>query len=691
MAAEPFTNRLAGEKSPYLLQHAHNPVDWYPWGEEALGKAKREDKPIFLSIGYATCHWCHVMAHESFEDEGVARLLNQDYVAVKVDREERPDLDQIYMSVCQSLTGRGGWPLSIFLTPEGKPFFAGTYFPKTARMGLSGFTELLQQIAALWKKDRERVFQAGEEITSALQSRPAPAGPGVRLDPVTLEAGYDQLRRSFDARWGGFGAAPKFPTPHHLTFLIRWDRRHPDSQARPIVTKTLEAMRLGGVFDHVGLGFHRYSVDAQWLVPHFEKMLYDQALLAMAYTEAFQAWQEPFTARVTREIFTYVLRDMTDPGGGFYSAEDADSEGHEGVFYVWTPEEVKKILGEERGGLFCRCYDIKPGGNFEGQSIPNLPLPLEQCAAREGINPAELEQTMEEARRSLFEVRKGRIHPLKDDKILTAWNGLMIAALAKGAQALDEPDYARAAARSARFILERMMTPEGRLYRRFRKDHLANPGYLEDYAFFIWGLIELYEATWDLDFLEAAVRLNREMTALFWDDDQGGFFFTARDGENLITRGKEVYDGAAPSGNSVALLNLLRLSRITGETVWEEKAERLIKAFAFTVQEAPQAYTQFLNGVDWVVGPAREMVIAGDPDHPISQAMVRALRQAFLPNKVLLFKSPGPEGERLGRIAPFAEAIVPAAEKPEAYICEQYACRRPLSEISELEEYIKKI
>lgn len=691
MAAEPFTNRLAGEKSPYLLQHAHNPVDWYPWGEEALGKARREDKPIFLSIGYATCHWCHVMAHESFEDEGVARLLNQDYVAVKVDREERPDLDQIYMSVCQSLTGRGGWPLSIFMTPEGKPFFAGTYFPKTARMGMSGFTELLQQIAALWKKDRERVFRAGEEITAALQSRPAPAGPEVRLGPTTLEAGYDQLRRSFDARWGGFGAAPKFPTPHHLTFLIRWDRRHPDSQARPIVTKTLEAMRLGGVFDQVGLGFHRYSVDAQWLVPHFEKMLYDQALLAMAYTEAFQAWGDPFHAQVTREIFDYVLRDMTDPEGGFYSAEDADSEGHEGLFYIWTPEQVKKILGEETGELFCRCYDITSKGNFEGKNIPNLPLPLAKCAEREGRDPAELEKILEEARRSLFEVRQTRIHPLKDDKILTAWNGLMIAALAKGAQALDEPDYARAAARSARFILERMMTPEGRLYRRFRDGHLANPGYLEDYAFFIWGLIELYEATLDLDFLEAAVRLNREMTALFWDDDQGGFFFTARDGENLITRGKEVYDGAAPSGNSVALLNLLRLSRITGETVWEEKAERLMGAFAATVQEVPQAYTQFLNGVDWVVGPAREMVIAGDPGHPISRAMVRALRQAFLPNKVLLFKSPGSEGERLGRIAPFAEAIVPPAEKPEAYICEQYACRRPLSEISELEEYIKNI
>jgi uncharacterized protein len=683
-----MSNHLIHEKSPYLRQHADNPVDWYPWGEEAFHKAQGEDKPIFLSIGYATCHWCHVMAHESFEDAGVARLLNQEYVAVKVDREERPDVDQIYMSACQSLTGRGGWPLSIFMTPDGKPFFAGTYFPKTARMGMSGFTELLQQIATLWKKDRERVLNAGEEITCALKSRSSPTGPGVRLGVETLEVGFDQLEKAFDARWGGFGSAPKFPTPHHLTFLIRWDRRHPDSQARPIVTRTLEAMRLGGIFDHIGLGFHRYSVDAQWLVPHFEKMLYDQALLAMAYTEAYQAWGDPFHAQVTREIFDYVLRDMTDPEGGFYSAEDADSEGHEGLFYIWTQEEVKKILGEETGDLFCRCYDITATGNFEGKNIPNLPLPLAKCAEREGRNPAELEKILEEARRTLFEVRKTRIHPLKDDKILTAWNGLMIAALAKGAQALEEPAYAQAAARSARFILERMKTPAGRLYRRFREGHLANPGYLEDYAFFVWGLLELYEATWELDFLEAAVRLHRDMVDLFWDEEQGGFYFTARDGEALITREKEIYDGAEPSGNSVALLNLLRLSRITGETVWEEKAESLIRAFAATVQGFPMGYTHFLNGLDWVVGPAREMVIAGDPESPDTRAMSRTLRHSFLPNKVLLFKPTGEEGERLARIAPFVRDHVPAGDRPQAYICEQYTCHRPLAEFSELKAFL---
>ncbi len=678
-------NHLINEKSPYLLQHAHNPVNWYPWGEEAFARAREERKPVFLSIGYATCHWCHVMAHESFEDEEVARLINLHFVAVKVDREERPDIDQIYMSVCQALTGRGGWPLSLFLTPERKPFFAGTYFPKTSRLGMSGFTELLTQIAALWEKDRDRILKAGEEITQSLQSRVSTAGTGSVPDLKTLETGYDQLAKSFDSRWGGFGEAPKFPTPHHLTFLIRWDRRRPDSRAREIVTKTLEAMRGGGIFDQVGLGFHRYSVDAQWLVPHFEKMLYDQALLAMAYTEAYQAWRDPDHAQVVREIFTYVLRDMTSPEGGFFSAEDADSEGREGLFYVWKPEEVKKILGPDLGDFFCRCYDIQPGGNFEeGESIPHLPLSPIQAADREKIPLEELTRKLEAARQILFELREQRIHPLKDDKVLTAWNGLMIAALAKAAQALNEPAFARAAARSATFILERMRDPSGRLYRRFREGHLANPGYLEDYVYFVWGLIELYEATFDLNFLQEAVNLNRMAVDLFWDEDQGGFFFTAKDGEPLISREKEIYDGAVPSGNSVGLLNLLRLGKITGASEWSEKADQLLRSFSATISGYPMAYTQVLNALDWVVGPSQEIVISGDPDHPVSREMVRLVREAFLPNKVLLYKSTGPEGEALSRVAPFVGPMVPAADKPTAYVCEQYACRKPVQTAEDL-------
>jgi hypothetical protein len=404
----------------------------------------------------------------------------------------------------------------------------------------------------------------------------------------------------------------------------------------------------------------------------------------MAYTEAYQAWKDPFHAQVVREVFTYVLRDMTDPDGGFYSAEDADSEGHEGVFYVWTPEEVKKVLGEEKGGLYCRCYDINPGGNFEGKSIPNLPLPLDQCAEREGMGLAELEKIMEEYRQALFEVRKGRIHPLKDDKVLTAWNGLMIAALAKAAQALNEPAFARAAARSATFILERMRDPSGRLYRRFREGHLANPGYLEDYVYFVWGLIELYEATFDLNFLQEAIDLNRMASDLFWDEEQGGFFFTAKDGEPLISREKEIYDGAVPSGNSVGLLNLLRLGKITGASEWSEKADQLLRSFSATISGYPMAYTQVLNALDWVVGPSQEIVIAGNPDHPVSREMVRLVREAFLPNKVLLFKSTGPDGEALNRVASFAESMVTAPDQPMAYVCEQYACCRPVQEVEAL-------
>jgi hypothetical protein len=680
-----MANHLINEKSPYLLQHAYNPVDWYPWGEEAFARAREEQKPVFLSIGYATCHWCHVMAHESFEDEGVARLINQHFVAVKVDREERPDIDQIYMSVCQSLTGRGGWPLSLFLTPEGKPFFAGTYFPKSSRLGMSGFTELLTQIAALWEKDRDRILKAGDEITQSIQSRVSAVGTESVLDLKTLEIGYDQLVKNFDPRWGGFGQAPKFPTPHHLTFLIRWDRRRPDSRAREVVTKTLEAMRFGGIFDQIGLGFHRYSVDAQWLVPHFEKMLYDQALLAMAYTEAYQAWQDPLHAQVIREIFTYVLRDMTSPEGGFFSAEDADSEGREGLFYVWKPEEVKKSLGPELGDLFCRCYDIQPGGNFEeGESIPHLPVSLSQAADREKILSEELTRKLESARQTLFKLREQRIHPLKDDKILTAWNGLMIAALAKAAQALEEPAFARAAARSADFILEKMRDPSGRLYRRFREGHLANPGYLEDYVYLVWGLIELYEATFDLNFLQEAITLNRMAIDLFWDEEQGGFFFTAKDGEPLIAREKEIYDGAVPSGNSVALLNLLRLNKYTGDSDWSEKADQLLRSFSDTISGFPMAYTQVLNALDWVVGPSQEIVIAGDKDHPVSREMVRLVREAFLPNKILLFKATGPEGEALSRVASFAESLISASDKPTAYVCEQYACRQPVQEAEAL-------
>jgi len=680
-------NRLIHEKSPYLLQHAENPVDWYAWGEEAFQKAKKEGKPVFLSIGYATCHWCHVMAHESFEDEEVARVLNKYFIAIKVDREERPDVDKIYMSVCQAMTGRGGWPLSIFMTPETKPFFAGTYFPKSSRMGMPGFMDVLKQIAAMWQKDRAHILKASGEITRVIQPGSGSSTPVHAMGLDTLRKGYMQLKRSFDSRWGGFGTAPKFPTPHQLTFLLRWHKRNRDTMALEMVEKTLDAMRRGGIFDQIGFGFHRYSVDERWLVPHFEKMLYDQALLAMAYTEAYQATGKEKFAMVAREILAYVQRDMTAPHGGFYSAEDADSEGKEGLFYLWTPHEVKKHLGGELGDLFCRFYNITETGNFEeGHSIHHRPMSLQDFAKKEGMDLQKLEVVLKNARDRLFDIRKKRVHPLKDDKILTSWNGLMIAAFAKGYQVFGHQSYADAARGAAGFILKNLKTAEGRLLRRYRQGDAAYTGYLDDYAFLVWGLIELYEATFEVDYLEEAIALNKAMIDIFWDKQGGGFYFTGRGNESLITRSKEIYDGALPSGNSVAALNFLRLGRMTGNINLEQRAEQLIRAFSGQVVDQPMAYTQLLVALDFMVGPSQEIVIAGDPTLESTQAMINVIQKRFLPNKVLLLRSQGSGGERLASLSPFVEAMGSLNSQPTVYVCENYACKTPITDLDALKQ-----
>jgi uncharacterized protein len=682
---EDMPNRLSEEKSPYLLQHANNPVDWFPWGEEAFFRAAAEDKPIFLSIGYATCHWCHVMERESFEDEDVANLLNRYFVSIKVDREERPDVDHIYMTVCQALRGTGGWPLSIFMNPDRKPFFAGSYFPKTARLGMPGFTEIILQLANLWKNQRDKIVQAGEEITKALQPKRAQKAAAESFSLSTLQKGYEQLRTRFDERWGGFSSAPKFPTPHHLTLLLRWHRRNPDSEALAMVEKTLEFMRHGGIFDQVGLGFHRYSVDERWLVPHFEKMLYDQAMLALAYTEAFQVTGKQAYGKVCREIFEYVLRDMTGPEGAFYSAEDADSEGKEGLFYVWTPEEVKDVLGEEWGNIYCRFYDISPEGNFEDRrSIAHVSRPLTASSWQDGMDAAKRAMLLEEANEKLFAVRDQRVHPLKDDKILTSWNGLMIAALAKGYQALHTPQYLHAAARAADFILGSLRQDSGKLLRRYRHGEAAHQAYADDYAFLIWGLIELYESAFDLRYLQEALRLQQLMLELFWDEQEGGFYYTAHDSEILILRDKEIYDGAIPSSNSVAVLNLLRLGRMTGNTSWEEKADRLLKVFFSLVSDFPSAYTQFLHAVDFALGPGKEIVIAGDLSEEPMQKMIETLHTAFLPNRVMIYRGKGEEVARLAALAPFTEGLPTGDGRPTVYICEDYTCRTPITDFDEL-------
>jgi hypothetical protein len=554
-------------------------------------------------------------------------------------------------------------------------------------MGMPGFLDIVAQIAQLWKTDRGRLFKIGADITHALQPRGDAAAHQQPLDVNILKKACDQLSRAFDPRWGGFGKAPKFPTPHHLTFLLRWYRRTQDVSALDMVERTLVEMRKGGIFDQVGYGFSRYSVDERWLVPHFEKMLYDQALLAMAYLEACQATGKKLYGEAAREIFTYVLRDMTAPDGGFYSAEDADSEGREGWFYLWTPDEVHRVLGPELGELFCRYYDISSAGNFEhGKNIAHITSPMQSFAEQRGLQLEELQRLLEDARNRLHAAREERVHPLKDDKILTSWNGLMIAALAKGYQVLGDSAYAAAAGKAANFLLETMRDPSGRLLRRYRDGQVAYRGYLDDYTFLVWGLLDLYEAAFDIRYLEEALRLNGEMLELFWDEPNGGCFFTAHDGEQLIVRDKDIYDGAVPSGNSVAALNLLRLSRMTGDVSLEQKAERMLQAFSGLVGDYPMAYTQFLNAVEFALGPAQEIVIAGDPASPVTKEMQAVVQRAFLPNRVLLFKPVGAEGERLAAVCAYAQSLHPLDRQPTAYICENYACQKPITAIDQLRQ-----
>ncbi|MFC1835138.1 thioredoxin domain-containing protein [Thermodesulfobacteriota bacterium] len=691
-----FENRLIHEKSPYLLQHANNPVDWYPWGDEAFEKARKENKPIFLSIGYSTCHWCHVMEHETFENEDAARLMNDAFVSIKVDREERPDIDHIYMTVCQMMTQGGGWPLNIIMTPDKKPFFAATYIPRESRFGRLGMMDLTKRVKEMWATRKDEVVQSADKILTAL--RQVPDGlPGNALDEDGLKDAYDQLGQRFDAKKGGFGQAPKFPTPHNLLFLLRYWKRSGDDKALQMVEKTLQAMRLGGIYDHVGFGFHRYSTDEDWLVPHFEKMLYDQALLAMAYTEAFQATGKEEYKRTAEEIFTYVFRDMTAPGGGFYSAEDADSEGEEGKFYVWTQGEFYKVLGEDDARFAGPFLNVTTEGNFHeeasgrltGANILHTTKTLPESAKDLGISEEDLDKRLERIRVNLFEHREKRIHPYKDDKILTDWNGLMIAALAKAAQVFDDPRYSEAAAKSADFVLKEMRDSKGRLLHRYRDGQAAIPALVDDYAFFIQGLLELYEATFQTRFLRQALELNEDFLERFWDDGKGGFFFTADDAESLIVRKKESYDGATPSGNSVAAYNLLRLGRIAAKHDLEEKADRIGKVFAGNVRQMPSAFTMLLSAVDFGIGPSFEVVLTGKLEDAQTKAMLRELRKPFLPNMVVVFR---PEGERSSEIAAIAEYTKyqePVDGKTTAYVCRNFQCEFPTTDPAQMLELLK--
>jgi len=688
-----MTNRLINETSPYLLQHAHNPVDWYPWGPEAFEKAQWENKPIFLSIGYSTCHWCHVMADESFEHPEVAKLMNEVFISIKVDREERPDIDNVYMSACQVMTGGGGWPLSIIMTPDKKPFFAATYIPKEGRFGLIGMMELIPRIRELWATQQGEALNLSHRIATALQQTSHNA-PGEELGEATLELTYEQLAQRFDEQHAGFGSAPKFPTPHNLLFLLRYWKRSGNVKTLEMVEKTLQAMQRGGIYDHVGFGFHRYSTDSQWLVPHFEKMLYDQAMLAMAYTEAYQATGKEDYVKTSREIFTYVLRDMRAPEGGFYSAEDADSEGEEGKFYLWTQEEVRQALGNEGTDFIAKVSNIEKDGNFveqttcrwNGVNILHLSESLNQLASDLNLSQQEFQAYLEGIRQKLFAYREKRVHPMKDDKILTDWNGLMIAALAKGAQAFDEPEYTETARRAADFILENMRKPDGRLLHRYRDGQAGIEANLDDYAFLAWGLIELYEAVFDVRYLKVALELANDMLKHFWDEGGGGLYLTPNDGESLFVRNKEIRDAAIPSGNSVAMLNLLRLGRMIATSDLEEKAARIGSTFSGSVKQSPSAYTQLMVALDFAIGPCYEVVIAGNPKAEDTKAMLKALRTNFLPNKVVLLNPNEVESPEIAQLAEFTRNQSSIEGKATAYICMNHNCKLPTTDINKMLE-----
>jgi uncharacterized protein len=681
-------NRLIKEKSPYLLQHAYNPVDWHAWNEEAFEKARAENKPIFLSIGYSTCHWCHVMEKESFEDAEVAELMNNAFVSIKVDREERPDIDHVYMTVCQMMTGSGGWPLTIVMTPDKKPFFAATYLPKGSRFGRAGLMELIPRIREVWANRHKDVLESAENMTVALQSIETEK-PGELLDVGVLDKAYEELSQRFDKTYGGFSGAPKFPTPHNFFFMLRYWRKADSQEALKMVEKTLQEIRWGGIFDQIGFGFHRYSTDREWLVPHFEKMLYDQALLALAYLETYQATGNTVYSDTAKEIFSYVLRDMRSPEGGFYSAEDADSEGVEGKFYVWTEQELREILPTDEADLIVRVFHVEKNGNFReeasgksfGTNILYTGKSLADIASVMKLPSEVLKQKIDSARSRLFEVRERRVHPHKDDKILTDWNGLMIAALARGAQVLGDKSYADAAENAVEFILNRLRKPDGRLLHRYRDGEASVAAHLDDYAFLVWGLIETYEATFDARYLTTALEFNKEMICRFWDERGGGLYFTSDDAENLIVRKKEVYDGALPSGNAVAMLNLLRLGRFTGDADLEDRAFKIQKAFSEQVREFPSGYTQFLSAVDFGLGASHDVVISGSLG---AKEMLDALRSRFSPNQVLVFRPAGEESAGIDAVASFAKNYASVNGKATAYVCSGRSCKDPTTEVKDL-------
>lgn len=650
-------------------------MDWYPWGEEAFEKASSKEIPIFLSIGYSTCHWCHVMAHESFEDEEVAGLLNQDYISIKVDREERPDIDHIYMSVCQAMTGQGGWPLTIIMTPDQKPFFAATYLPKhSGRTG--GLLELLPRVAQMWREQRDTIMNSSEKIVNWIKDAQKTSPTGEVTEQL-LHRAFEHLSNSFDQQYGGFGSAPKFPTPHNIMFLLRYHHLTGNEEALSMVEKTLQSMYRGGIYDHIGFGFARYATDNRWLVPHFEKMLYDNALLAIAYLEAYQVTGKTLYSRVAEEIFTYVLRDMTSPDGGFYSAEDADSEGEEGKFYLWQVSEINDVLGELDGNQFCQTYDITEKGNFEAKNIPNR--------IKDNLEGPSLE----ELREKLFAYRERRIRPHRDDKILTSWNGLMIAALALGARVLQNGDYLQAAEKAANFIFRRLQRDDRRLLASYRDGQVGYPAYAGDYANLIWGLLELYQTGFKTSYLEAALQLNRDLLKYFWDSHQGGVYLYGEDAEQLTARPRDWFDGALPSSNSVTGLNLLRLSILSGDMELMSTARAQLETQAGVAQDMPAGCTFYLMAAAMFLAAPQQIVIVGYRDDDSTGRMIEVMHSVFAPFASTLFKDVNDEA--LSLLVPHSNGMKLVDGKTTAYICENFTCKSPINNLSLFQKAVEDL
>ncbi len=685
------TNRLAKESSPYLLQHQHNPVDWYPWGEEAFERARAEDKAIFLSIGYSTCHWCHVMERESFENEDIAAVMNQYFVCVKVDREERPDVDAIYMKAVQAISsGRGGWPLSAWITADGRPFFGGTYFPPEDRYGRPGFKTILERVATLWREQRPELLAQADRLTDALREKNT-TGEKADIGPATLDTVVSQFGAANDAAKGGFGPPPKFPRAFSHSLLLRLATRDRAEQIHGWVTNALDHMQRGGIYDHLGGGFHRYSTDREWLVPHFEKMLYDQALLARAYLEARIVTGDDQYEHTARAVFEYVRRDLQDPGGAFHSAEDADSEGVEGKYYVWTPAEIEAVIGADDAALIGEIYRAKPDGNFRdeathepsGVNILHLEIPLAEHAQKNDEDEEAFRLRIAALRQRLLDTRVKRIHPHLDDKVLTDWNGLMIGSLAYGGATLDDASYLAAARTAADFLLTTMWN-DGDLLHRYRKGDAGIPGFLEDYAFLAHGLIELHQATQEVRWLESARDITKAMVTRFHDKDAGGFLLASSDGERLVSQTKELYDGAIPSGNSVASYVLLRLGRLTGDAEMEQLGRDTLATWSGTIAQYPMGYPFALMALDFDVGPSREIVIAGDPADARTQALLREVHSRFLPRTVVLLNPPGPAGDAVRKLAPYCAEQGPVDGAPAAYVCTNYTCQAPVTSPEEL-------